>query len=681
MPVRLRLVLASCLMLFLELALIRWTGANVLHLSYFSNIVLLGSFLGLGLGFLRSRPDRRPPLYFPVALALLMAFVLFVPVTIDRAGSDLVFFTSLTTTGPPVWVVLPLVFSLTAVIMAGPAELVAACFRELPRLEAYRWDLVGSLVGIGAFTLLSFLRAPSVAWGVIVAVLLVVLMARRPAALLPRLAVVAAAVAIVGFLGYESTRPGVSWSPYYKVETAPGEIGGVDLVTILANGVPHQAIGPSAQRLEASPWYSLPYERTTRTGPGDVLIVGAGNGVDVALALERGATSVDAVEIDPRIAQLGRELNPDRPYDDPRVSAYVDDGRAFLQRTDRTYDTIIFALPDSLTLVSGASALRLESYLFTVEAMEQVREKLRPAGAFAMYNAYREDWLVGRLGSTVGQAFGHAPCVDLLSSGKDAVIVAAVDEADQRCGTDPVANAAVSGADPVSDARPFVYLREPSIPPMYLFTLIGLLALSLLAVRVVSGPVRRMRPYTDLFLLGAAFMLLETRSVTGFALLFGTTWVVNAVVFAGVLVAVLLAVETTRRLPKAPPPVVSYGLLAASLAIAALVPASWLLSLPAAPRAIVAVTVAFLPIFTANVVFASRFAATADATTAFGANLLGAMVGGALEYLALLVGYPALLALAALLYLAAFVTGRRSPVGSGQGAPAEVLPAPAATSP
>ena len=53
-----RLVLGSALMLFLELALIRWLGSNIVHLSYFSNFVLLGSFLGIGLGL----PDRPPDL-------------------------------------------------------------------------------------------------------------------------------------------------------------------------------------------------------------------------------------------------------------------------------------------------------------------------------------------------------------------------------------------------------------------------------------------------------------------------------------------------------------------------------------------------------------------------------------------------------------------------------------------
>src|SRR5690606_40624555 len=60
----------------------------------------------------------------------------------------------------------------------------------------------------------------------------------------------------------------------------------------------------------------------------------------------------------------------------------ITDGRAFLEQTDRTYDLILYALPDSLTLVSGASSLRLESYLFTEEAMRAARERLKPGGAF-----------------------------------------------------------------------------------------------------------------------------------------------------------------------------------------------------------------------------------------------------------------------------------------------------------
>src|SRR5215212_8550919 len=122
MTIRTRLLLASALMLFLELALIRWAVSNVVHLCYFSNFVLLGSFLGVGIGFLRADRTTRAPLYFPVVLALLVVGVLLFPVTVDRAGSALIFFTSLQTTGPPPWLALPLIFIGVAAVMAGPGE-------------------------------------------------------------------------------------------------------------------------------------------------------------------------------------------------------------------------------------------------------------------------------------------------------------------------------------------------------------------------------------------------------------------------------------------------------------------------------------------------------------------------------------------------------------------------------
>ena len=78
------------------------------------------------------------------------------------------------------------------------------------------------------------------------------------------------------------------------------------------------------------------------------------------------------------------------------------------------------------------------------------------------------------------------------------------------------------------------------------------------------------------------------------------------------------------------------------------------------PRFIVAVVLAFLPIFLANLVFAQRFRDTADSTAAFGANLLGAMVGGLLEYTSLVIGYRNLLIIVAVLYGFAFLAGRRN---------------------
>jgi SAM-dependent methyltransferase len=647
-----RLFLLSFLMLFVELALIRWLGANVVYLSYFSNFVLLGSFLGIGIGFLRARSARDLSELAPVVLGVLLALVLIFPINVQHGGGQLIYF-GFGISGPPVWITLPIVFLVVAATMSFLGEAVARSFATFEPLEAYRLDILGSIAGVVGFSTLSFLSSPPIGWGLVVVGCFVSLsLPERP------LRLILALVAIVLMLAGESLASGVTWSPYYKIE-----VDRVDANThlILANGVPHQVVEPVAERRVREPIYFLPYRRAVNDPLNDVLVIGAGTGSDVAIALSEGAKNVDAVEIDPRLAQLGRELNPDHPYQDPRVDVHVDDGRAFLERTDTRYDLILFALPDSLTLVSGQSSLRLESYLFTQEAIAAAKAHLAPGGVFAMYNFYRESWLVERLANTLRIVFGHSPCVDTLPVvGHLALLTVSTDPADVSCPThwNP-AGATTAATTPATDDHPFVYLKTRSIPTIYLLTLLLILIVSIAAVRVFGGGFAGMRSYVDLFFMGAAFLLLETKNVVQFALLFGTTWIVNALAFAGILLAVLAAVEFTKRLTIRHPRRL-YVLLFAALAVAWLVPPEAVLGLPLPPRLAVAIALAFGPIFVANVIFGERFRESASSTLAFGTNLLGAMVGGLLEYTALVVGYRDLLVLAALLYAGALLTRPRS---------------------
>ena len=655
LPPRLRLVLLSFLMLFVELALIRWTGSNVIYLSYFSNFVLLGSFLGIGMGFLRARARVDLFGYAPIALAFFVGFVLIFPVEIDRSGSDLIYFGAFQPTGLPLWLMLPAIFGAVAAMMAMIAEGVARTFVQFEALEAYRLDIAGSLCGIAAFSLLSFAWAPPVAWGLVAVVLFALLLPDASRWTL-RAARAVALIGLVFMLGRESLVPQWSWSPYYKIDVER-QASGPYLYTISANGVPHQAIIATADREQAEPIYFLPYQHIAGNSLGNVLIIGAGNGNDVATALAMGAGHVDAVEIDPRLLQLGRQLHPDHPYADPRVDAYVNDGRAFLEQTDARYDLIIFALPDSLTLVAGQSSIRLESFLFTREAIATARRHLAPGGAFTMYNFYRERWLVDRYAETLREVFRAGPCVDDAGAGQLAALTVKLDAADQGCSTPWAAPAEVPA--PATDDHPFPYLRQAGLPPFYLLTIGLILVASLVLVRGVAGSLRPMRSYLDLAAMGAAFLLLETKNVVQFALLFGTTWFVNALVFGGVLLSVLAAIEVARRY-RAKRPGLLYLALLAALAVAWLLPAPSLLHLDFWPRLAVAATVAFLPIFLANLVFAGRFRDVGDSTGAFGANLLGAMVGGLVEYVALVTGYEALLVVVAALYGVAWWLGRRS---------------------
>jgi hypothetical protein len=637
-------------MLFLELALIRWIGSNVLYLSYFSNFILLASFLGIGIGFLRANAARDLFGFAPIALATLVAFVRLFPVEIDRSGTELIFFGALgTRSGLPPFVTLPLLFLGVAAVMALVGEGVARTFRRFPPLEAYRLDILGSMAGIITFSILAFLEAPPLIWGAVVAAAFFLLIERRALTQMAALAV------MLIMLGLESAVATDSWSPYYKIRLIPHPSGAV---TLLVNGIPHQTIDSAQRRLDAVRIYGLPYQYT-RTTPNNVLIVGAGTGDDVAIALRLGARHVDAVEIDPRIHAIGVQRNPDRAFQDPRVTSYVNDGRAFLEQTTRRYDLILFALPDSLTLVAGQSSLRLESYLFTAEAMQASRAHLTPDGAFGEYNYYREQWLVDRLAGTLQQVYGHPPCLDSTGQlGRLALLMASANPTALQCPT--IWRSAGTTTPPATDDYPFLYLQQRTIPGFYLLTLALILAAALLLVRVSAGALRPMGRYLDLFCMGAAFLLLETKNVVQFALLFGTTWFVNSLVFVGILLAVYLAIEVARRIDLGPPWRLYVALLVA-LGVAWLVPPNLLLGLPVFPRFVIAIVVAFSPVFLANLVFARRFRDVAASNLAFATNLLGAMLGGVLEYASLVTGYRTLLTLIALLYAGAFMLQRFQP--------------------
>jgi hypothetical protein len=648
-------------MLFVELALIRWLGANIVYLSYYSNFVLLGSFLGFGLGFLwagRSRFSLFP--FTPIILGALVFYVDVFPVPLKVTTREVIFFNTVEPDSAiPREVVLLILFTAVAAVMACIGDGVARTFGRFEPLEAYRLDLIGSVCGIAGFTLLSFVGARPLVWGLIAAAILLLTLPLKPGAVRssgalrigPLVLAAAGVVLLVAPLVAEAGDGDVVWSPYYKITHEINDEGGV---STKVNQSPHWHQIPA----EGNPLYERVYERLTVPDGGDVLIIGAGSGNDVAVALSRGASHVDAVEIDPRLMELAEDHHPDKPYDDPRVDVHIDDGRAFLERSDKKWDRILLALPDSLALVQGQSAIRLESYLFTVEAAEAAQDHLKPGGAFAMYNYYREDWLVARYGNTLAEVFEQPPCISRFGGFSLSVLVASDDAAALDCPTDEVWTKTAS-PEPVVDDHPFPYVRDRQIPGIYLITAAAMLVLSLVAIRLMGGPFRSTLQYADLFFMGVAFMLLETKSVTQFALLFGTTWLVNALVFLGVLCSVLIAVAVSRRVTFRHP-VRLYGVLLAALALAFVIPPDRLLDLAVVPRFLIAVTLAFFPIFTANLVFTQRFKATSSSTVAFGANLLGAMVGGLLEYAALITGFRLLLVLVAVAYGLAFLTGRKS---------------------
>jgi hypothetical protein len=668
--VRLRIFLVSFTLLFFELLCIRWIPAYVRYLSYFTNFILLASFLGMGLGILAARRKtfRFPP--FPLMVLALAAVVAVNRFELNISSTDVLYFGSGTrgVARAESFILLPLIFTFVAAAFIPLARTLGLLFTRTAPLTAYTFDILGSLAGTAAFFVIGYFALPPVYWFAVLGLLVLVLCTK--AELIRSALLVIAAAGIALFL-----QRGTYWSPYYKITLTPATPAGYNLDV---NSIGHQSMIPWRNK---EPFYRRVYELFPGASFGHALILGAGSGSDAATALANGVRSITAVEIDPVIAKLGAQFHPDQPYADPRVRLVNADGRVFLRNTKEKFDLIIFALPDSLTLTSSIANLRLESFLFTQDSLAAARDALTPNGVLVLYNYYREPWLIEKLASMVGRTFGRDSFVSTYGGqGRGAVIINgprlseipadtfgpyrentfSPDETRLRVTGEGFFTA--TDKPPATDDWPFIYLPKKSFPALYLRGLAVILAISLAAIFFVAPRSTLRRFDWHMFFLGVAFALLEVKALITFALLFGSTWNVNSLVFFAILTSVLIAVlvnarMTFRRIW------IFYLLLFGMLALNLVVRPEALLLQNAIARYVIASCLIFAPVFLANVIFSNSFRETELADVAFASNLLGIMVGGMLEYFSMLVGYHMLLvAVIAFYFLAMVVRGRTKPV-------------------
>src|SRR5262245_55680908 len=335
---RLHLFAVSLLVLFLELAAIRWFPAQVLFLTFFTNTVLLACFLGMSLGCLAADRPRNYLAWTPALLAVALGAARGIDWWRQRSGAtfgvgnvaspQLVFFGTESRTGDssqfvlPIEVVAGVLFVLVALAMLGPGQQFGRRLaRVQSRIEAYTVNIAGSLVGVLLFMLCSRLQLGPVWWfGLVAAGLVYLLVQGAP---LRALATVVGPGAVLLVAGLPSTAPGDAvqfWSPYYRIDyNTPDR-------AITVNLIGHQQM---LTRLNPAPAYALPHLLNRDVGRSpfpQVLVIGAGSGNDVSRALEWGAVRVDAVEIDPVIYRLGWLNHPDLPYRDRRVFVHLNDG-------------------------------------------------------------------------------------------------------------------------------------------------------------------------------------------------------------------------------------------------------------------------------------------------------------------------------------------------------------------
>ncbi len=121
---------------------------------------------------------------------------------------------------------------------------------------------------------------------------------------------------------------------------------------------------------------------------GDVLIIGPGGGIDVIFGLAWGARQIDAVEINPTIVDdvmRGQYAEfTGRLYSQPQVDVHVAEGRAFIARSQKSYDLIQLTLVDTWAATSAGAFSLSESYLYTIEAFSEYLQHLSPNGIVAV---------------------------------------------------------------------------------------------------------------------------------------------------------------------------------------------------------------------------------------------------------------------------------------------------------
>jgi len=653
----LELFCLSFVALFLELMVIRWSPAVVRLIAYYANLILISSFLGLGVGAIVGKKRKSLFGWLPALLLISVIWLLVAHfITLPTTASESRFYTP----SPQLvrYVSLVGIFVSNAIIFVPLGQRIGSLFEALPPLQAYSWDLGGSLAGtlcFGLFSLKYF--SPTLGMGFVAFAIVLLLPRCQWLRSIPILILSLAGV-------YFSVSPNAIWSPYYYIvvvrqgdkhgntpirDPQPGlrTMQDPPIYDVRVNHYFLQSDGsfdPSryspqrrAEILDARSQYDLPY--SLAPSHRKVLMLGAGGGTDTQIAVLNGAEQVDAVEIDPMLVKLSNRFNASGIYESPKVHVHVEDARAFLRRSSGGYDMVVFGFLDSQTLFSSMSNIRLDGYIYTVQSMQSAFQLLNDDGVLSLSFMAGHEWLAQKLVRMVALATNQMPIV-YESQGQ--VVICAFRgkhaEPPQQFGrfvrTVPDSTR-ISEAVAPTDDWPFLYLSHKTIPTDYLIVIGILLALTIPVVFILRGRGFGIDDGHFLFL-GLGFLLLETKSISDCSLYFGTTWFVTLVVVTGVLLMVLAANLLAMRISRFR--MWMYAPLIAALLLLYLVKRESILALSFNERLLWSLLAVPLPIFFAGLIFSTTFRQTSNPSSFFGANLIGAMIGGFSEYLSMIVG-------------------------------------------
>ena len=666
------IIVSAALSLFLELAMIRWQSSVLEFLAFYKNFSLLACFAGLGLGYALA---ARKHILLLMVIPLLAGQFGFIMLT--RMVPELfriIPFREQLTMGMVrggmlqsiiLFILLSVIFLLTALTFLPIGQLCGRLMERRKSLRAYGLNLVGSLLGVLMMLMASFLWTPPLVWFALCFLGLLLFHLRRDSSLIVGIVSTVLCSIILAWWPIDPLWTRV-YSPYQLLEI--GTDSNTGLTMIRAAGHYYQRIhdfstnNSSPEVAKVRDYYDFAYK--AHPALNRVAVVGAGTGNDVAAALRAGAEKVDAIEIDPAILLAGQQRHPEAPYQNSRTHAINNDARSFLRGTQQRYDLIVYGLLDSHTLLSQGSSVRLDSFVYTLEGLREARNRLNADGMISLSFAVLSDAMGRKIYLMLQDVFDGRPPVCVRTYYDGSVIFLESNDKNWTLPPSLIANAGFADvtagyadaslkADVSTDDWPFFYMPQRVYPVSYLIMIAQILILSLL----LGGNFFAESPsfsHLSFFFLGVGFMLVETKGITEMGLTLGNTWQVIGFVIAGILSMAFLGNCLVHWL-RIKQTLVPYLFLLAALMVGWMAARSGgFVSTPIGR--LETVVVLTVPLLFSGIIFSTLLSSNDHVAGIMAMNLLGAILGGLLEYNSMYLGFRALYVMAMICYILAFAS-------------------------
>ena len=677
------IALAAGLGLFLELAIIRIHSSYFQLFAYFKNLSLLSCFLGLGIGYSFSKVRLYSLNWTFPLIALQVSFMYILkdtPITLffQNPVSEIWNMGQSIAVGSLhvilIYFFISVIFLFNAIAFIPLGHLVARLMLNTDPLKAYSYDLIGAIAGIGLFTILSFLWTGPTIWLVISFSVLIFFQYNLKLNI--KFSAFTFVILILSLNIFNDSSKLDLHSPYQNVSVKFNNDQSKP-ITVQSNNIWLQTPLDLSNKFNQEKnllwhkFYIIPFT-STKYKFKDILIVGSGTGNDVATALRYSQAKIDAVEIDPLVANLGEKFHPENPYSNSRVNLTVNDARNFIKEVDKKYDLIVYSVLDSHANLSSKGGVRLDSYVYTAESFFEAKKKLNDNGIMFLSFAVSTEQMGNKIYKMLDMNFDMEPIIltrnQNSSDGNFSEGIYSFIASEKKLKLDLSKTNFIEtnifkdettykDVDISTDDWPFFYMSYRIYPVSYVVLISIIFLISWFFLKKLTKMSLSKFSYPSFFL-GVGFMLMETKGITELAKIYGSTWFVVSIVITAILSMAYLANLFIIKGIKITINQI-YFFLIISLLVSYFITFINFYNYPIIILKILIPIVLTFPVFFSGLAFSRELVRYGSTANALSCNILGAIVGGLLEYNSMYFGFKFLYLLAIFFYFMAYLSSSK----------------------